>query len=96
MMKDVNIASETALQAIDPEGREKALLAGANIIMPNITPTKYRDDYQLYEDKPCTGESAEQCKNCLEARIEKYGETIGYGEWGDSRHFEKRKEVHQC
>jgi biotin synthase len=91
LMKDINIASATALQAIDPEGREKALMAGANIIMPNITPTKYRDDYLLYEDKPCTGESAEQCKNCLEARIAKYGETIGYGQWGDSKHFVQRK-----
>ncbi|MCX6112087.1 MAG: [FeFe] hydrogenase H-cluster radical SAM maturase HydE [Proteobacteria bacterium] len=91
LMKDINLASATALQAIDPEGREKALLAGANIIMPNITPTKYRDDYLLYEDKPCTGEDAVLCKGCLEARIAKYGEIIGYGEWGDSKHFDKRK-----
>jgi biotin synthase len=90
LMKDINIASATALQAIDPEGRERALMAGANIIMPNITPTKYRDYYLLYEDKPCTGDSAQQCKNCLEARITKYGETIAYGEWGDSKHFAKR------
>ncbi len=87
LMKDINLAAATALQAIDPEGREKALLAGANIIMPNLTPTKYRDDYLLYEDKPCTGEDAKQCKGCLEGRIKKYGETIGYGEWGDSKHF---------
>ncbi len=91
LMKDINIASATALQAIDPEGREKALLAGANIIMPNITPTIYRDDYLLYEDKPCTGENALQCKACLDARVTKYGETVGYGEWGDSKHFGKRR-----
>lgn len=91
LMKDINLASATALQAIDPEGREKALLVGANIIMPNLTPTKYRDDYLLYEDKPCTGEDAKQCKGCLEARIKKYGETIGYGEWGDSKHFANKK-----
>ena len=91
MMKDINIAAATALQAIDEEGREKALLAGANIIMPNLTPTKYRSDYLLYEDKPCINEGALQCKGCLENRVKKYGETIGYGEWGDSKHFLKRK-----
>jgi len=91
IMKDINLASATALQAIDPEGREKALIVGANIIMPNITPTEYRDDYLLYEDKPCTGENAAQCKGCLEGRVAKYGETIGYDQWGDSKHFDKRK-----
>ncbi len=91
MMKDINLASATALQAIDEEGREKALMAGANIIMPNLTPQKYRGDYLLYEDKPCTNENAIQCKGCLEKRVQKYGESIGYGEWGDSKHYKKRK-----
>ena len=93
MMEDINIAAATALQSIDPEGREKALLAGANIIMPNLTPVKYRPDYLLYEDKPCINEGALTCKNCLEKRIKKYGEVIGYGEWGDSKHFAKRKKT---
>lgn len=91
MMKNINIASATALQSIDPEGREKALMAGANIIMPNLTPTEYRSDYLLYEEKPCQNEGPLQCKNCLENRIKKYGETVGYGEWGDSKHFKKRQ-----
>lgn len=91
MMEDINLASATALQAIDDEGREKALMAGANIIMPNLTPQKYRNDYLLYEDKPCTNEGALQCKGCLEKRIAKYGESIGYGEWGDSKHFKRKK-----
>ncbi len=90
LMKDINIAATTAMQAIDPMGREKAIKVGANIIMPNLTPTKYRDDYLLYEDKPCTDEDAEECKRCLEARIHMAGGEIGYGEWGDSRHFKKR------
>ncbi|MBW6489600.1 MAG: [FeFe] hydrogenase H-cluster radical SAM maturase HydE [Lentimicrobium sp.] len=92
MMKNINIASATALQAIDPIGREKALKIGANIIMPNITPGKYRDDYKLYENKPCTDEEASDCKNCLEARIHLSGNKIGYDEWGDSLHFKSRKE----
>ena len=91
MMKDINIAATTAMQAIDPMGREKAIKVGANIIMPNLTPTSYREDYLLYEDKPCTDEDAEECKRCLEARIHMAGGEIGYGEWGDSKHFEKRK-----
>jgi len=90
LMPDINIAAATALQAIDPAGREKALAIGANIIMPNLTPTAYREEYQLYEDKPCLDEDAELCRNCLEARIEISGNKIGYGKWGDSKHFTKR------
>jgi biotin synthase-like enzyme len=56
-LKDVNIASTTALQALAPMGRERGVKAGANIIMPNITPRKYREDYLLYQGKPCTERS---------------------------------------
>jgi len=87
LMPDINIAAATALQAIDPAGREKALAVGANIIMPNLTPCDYRKEYLLYEDKPCLDEDAELCRNCLEARIELAGCEIGYNEWGDSKHF---------
>lgn len=90
LMPDINIAAATALQAIDPAGREKALAIGANVLMPNLTPCDYRKEYQLYEDKPCLDEDAELCKNCLEARIELSGCEIGYGEWGDSKHFFNR------
>jgi biotin synthase len=89
LMPDINIAAATALQAIDPAGREKALTIGANILMPNLTPCEYRKEYQLYEDKPCLDEDAELCRNCLEARIELVGCEIGYGEWGDSKHYLK-------
>ncbi len=91
IMKDINIAAATAMQAIDPMGREKALMVGANVIMPNITPGKYRDSYKLYENKPCTDEEAEDCTNCLEARIHMAGDEIGYGEWGDSKHYARRR-----
>jgi biotin synthase len=90
MMKDVNIAATTAMQTLDPAGREKAIRVGANIIMPNLTPVKYREDYLLYEDKPCLDEEAWECKSCLEARIKVAGAEIGYGEWGDSKHFDSR------
>lgn len=87
MMPEINIAAATALQAIDPMGREKAIKYGANIIMPNITPTVFRNQYKLYEDKPCTDESPVECTSCLEARISMIGSEIGYDEWGDSKHF---------
>jgi biotin synthase len=90
IMKDINIAATTAMQTLDPIGREKALRVGANVIMPNLTPVKYREGYLLYQDKPCIDEEADECKNCLEARIKLSGDEIGYGEWGDSLHYRKR------
>jgi biotin synthase len=90
MMKNINIAATTALQAIDPLGREKAVKAGANIIMPNITPGKYRNDYTLYQNKPCVDEEPDQCLGCLDARLALADSEIGYGEWGDSKHFRER------
>ena len=88
---DANIASTTALQAIDPEGREKGLLAGANVIMPNVTPLKYREEYLLYPNKPCIGENSELCRGCLERRVKSIGEEIAWGERGDPLHFTGRK-----
>lgn len=91
MMKDINIAAPTALQAIDPLGREKAVKCGANIIMPNITPGYYRNDYKLYDNKPCLDDAADDCKKCLEARIHLTGYEIGYGEHGNSKHYSTRR-----
>lgn len=91
MMKDINIVAATALQAIDPIGREKAVKIGANILMPNITPGKYRDSYKLYDNKPCTDDSAEDCRSCLEARVSLADTEVIYGEWGDSAHYTARR-----
>lgn len=93
MMKDINIVAATALQAIDPIGREKAVKIGANIVMPNITPGKYRDSYKLYDNKPCTDDSAEECQSCLEARISLADAEVIYGEWGDSKHYDNRRKA---
>jgi biotin synthase len=90
LMKDINIAAATALQAIDPAGREKAIKCGANVLMPNLTPSQNRNNYRLYENKPCIDESAEDCIHCTEARISLAGDEIGYGEQGNSKHFYKR------
>ncbi len=91
MMNDINIAAATALQAIDPMGREKGIMAGANILMPNITPARYRSKYKLYEDKPCVDDNPDDCTQCLEARISMTGNRIGYDQWGDSKRFVNRK-----
>lgn len=90
LMPDINMASSTALQAIDPEGREKGLRAGANIIMPNLTPTCYREGYLLYENKPGLDSDAVQTTNLLKKSVVEAGCELGLGEWGDSGHFRKR------
>ncbi len=87
MMRKINIVAATALQAIEKLGREKAIMIGANVLMPNITPGSVREDYKLYENKPCTSESPYDCKSCLEMRIALTGNKIAYDEWGDSQHF---------
>lgn len=87
IMKDINIAAATALQSIDKTGREKAIVCGANIIMPNVTPGKFRDLYKLYENKPCTDEEPEDCISCLHVRMALINHTIGFGQKGDSKHW---------
>ena len=89
-LKDVNIAAATALQALDPAGREKGLRAGANVIMPNLTDTSLRPKYQLYDGKPCLDENSTMCRGCLERRIQGIGETIGWNHWGDAPHYQHR------
>ncbi len=56
------IPATTALGALHPEGRQRALRAGANVLMPNCTPMEYRERYQLYPGKICTGEAAAECR----------------------------------
>ncbi len=90
VLKDINIAAATALQALEYTGREQGLRCGANVIMPNVTETDYRPKYQLYDNKPCTDENSSMCRGCLSGRIEGIGETVGFNEWGDSPHFHKR------
>jgi biotin synthase len=87
LIPDINIAATTALQVLHPEGREMAVLAGANIIMPNMTLPKHRSDYLIYEHKPGVDDDAALSKSKLEQNLHNAGIIIGYGEWGDSRHF---------
>ena len=80
----------TALQAIDPEGREKALEIGANVIMPNITPLGNRGNYRLYENKPGMDEGAEESTRRLMESVKRSGCEIQLDTWGDSLHFQNR------
>ena len=73
MLPKVLLPATTALGTLDPRGREKGLLAGANVIMPNLSPKENRKDYELYDNKICTGEEAAECRQCLECRVESVG-----------------------
>lgn len=70
---NILLPSTTALGTIAPDGREKGILAGANVIMPNLSPVSVRKKYELYDNKICTGEESAQCRQCLETRIRSIG-----------------------
>lgn len=79
MLPYVLLPATTALGTLDPHGREKGLKAGANVVMPNLSPVSVRKKYSLYENKICTGEEAAECKGCLQRRIESVGYRISDG-----------------
>ncbi len=91
LIPTANIATATALEAIHPHGRIKALKAGANIFMPSVTPGDYRKQYLLYQNKPCVDEDAGDCKGCSVAKVRASGLVPGLGEQGNSKHFALRK-----
>ena len=72
----VLLPATTALGTIHPEGRELGILAGANVVMPNLSPVATRKKYELYDNKICTGEESAQCKDCLSARMRSVGYEI--------------------
>ena len=69
----VLLPSTTALGTIHPKGREKGILAGANVVMPNLSPVNVRDKYKLYDNKICTGDEAAECRACMAARMKNIG-----------------------
>ena len=83
---EANIPSTTALATINKEsGREQGLQRGANIVMPNLTPPKYRVLYEIYPEKACINETADMCRFCLLGRIESIGRHVGTGPGSRSR-----------
>ncbi|HBG56730.1 [FeFe] hydrogenase H-cluster radical SAM maturase HydE [Proteiniphilum sp. UBA1028] len=87
LMPDINIAATTALQAIQRDGREQAIRAGANVLMPNITPKQYRGDYLLYDNKPVSVNSDGDELLLLEQRLKTIDHKIGYFLQGNSLHY---------
>lgn len=69
----VLLPSTTALGTIHSQGREKGILAGANVVMPNLSPVNVRDKYTLYDNKICMGDEAAECKACMAARMKSIG-----------------------
>lgn len=84
MMPDINMVASTALQSIHPDGLKSGLKAGANIVMPILTPEENRHDYSLYANKAYKGLEK------LSQEIEQSGYQLAQGEWGDSRHYYRR------
>lgn len=84
LFPQVLLPATTALGTIHPQGRELGILAGANVIMPNLSPTNVRGKYLLYDGKICTGDEAAECHRCMERRMEKIGYHISV-ERGDSK-----------
>lgn len=70
------LPATTALGTLHPKGRELGVLAGANVVMPNLSPSGVRKKYELYDNKICTGEEAAECRSCLAARMESVGHRI--------------------
>ena len=69
ILPDVLLPATTALGTIDPQGREQGILAGANVVMPNLSPVAVRKKYMLYDNKICTGDEAAECRLCLSNRM---------------------------
>lgn len=78
LMPDINIAAATALEILDPRGRERGILSGANVLMPNLTPPQQMVKYNLYDRKTL---NASDVQDLASRDI-----PIGYGRWGDSKH----------
>lgn len=85
LMPDINMVASTALQTINSRGLELGLKAGANIVMPVLTPEPYRESYNLYEEKKYSNPRQ------LVDEINRYGYPVGLWTWGDSQHYQKRK-----
>lgn len=73
LMPDVLLPATTALGTLSTTGREKGLKAGANVVMPNLSPISVREKYSLYDGKICTGDEAAECRMCIQGRIESAG-----------------------
>jgi biotin synthase len=79
------LPATTALGTLSPDGREQALTAGANVVMPNLSPQNVRPLYSLYDNKICTGDEAAECVRCMSLRVRASGFVPAMDSRGDSR-----------
>ncbi|MCR4689855.1 MAG: [FeFe] hydrogenase H-cluster radical SAM maturase HydE [Lachnospiraceae bacterium] len=91
MLPEVLLPATTALGTLDPRGREKGLMAGANVLMPNLSPSEVRGKYLLYDNKICTGDEAAECVRCLSFRVEKAGCKVVVSR-GDHKRFQNESD----
>lgn len=73
------IPATTALGTVSADGRERGIKAGCNVVMPNLSPLRFRKSYELYDNKICTGEESAQCIECLKKRVESIGYVLDMG-----------------
>ncbi len=74
-----HIPATTAFDTLAEQGRDLVLRRGGNVFMPNLTPGRYRKQYQLYPDKPCVDEHADRCAGCVKARLKSLGRPLATG-----------------
>lgn len=90
VLGSINIAAATALQAIRDDGREIGIEYGCNVVMPNLSPQRFRHGYQLYDNKPCLDDDPTGCASCLEKRIASRGRLVGWNMTGSSPRYLRR------
>ncbi|MDZ7741693.1 MAG: [FeFe] hydrogenase H-cluster radical SAM maturase HydE [Bacteroidota bacterium] len=95
LMPDINIASTTALETLNPNGRLMALEAGANVFMPNLTPVQYREDYFLYEGKPGINTDVMTYLKEFDNKLKENGQQIGWGRRGIQQGSEISLDTHK-
>ena len=83
------IPATTALGTMDKKGREKGILAGSNVLMPNLSPVTVRKKYDLYDNKICTGDEAAECNGCIRRRVSSVGYQV-VDKRGDHAEYQKR------
>jgi biotin synthase len=76
LLRNAHIPATTAMGSLDPKGREKALQAGANVVMPNVTPEEFREMYQLYPNKICLRDDPAHCRKCITGKIQGIGRSV--------------------
>jgi len=89
-MPDINIASTTALETLDANGRTLGLSFGANVVMPQLTPVLHKNKYLLYDNKPGIDEQQEFIFEKMQNDLKKIGREIDFNNWSDSLHFLKK------